>query len=150
MKRCPRCALSLETSAFAPNGSRYDGLQAYCRECQRAKAHEHYLANKEQYIARAKRSKDRARANGKRGTQTYLAVRRQRLDELKSVPCADCGGSYSPWVMDFDHVRGEKAFNVGSGLSLGVARMLAEAAKCEVVCSNCHRERTQRRQRGRP
>jgi hypothetical protein len=46
--------------------------------------------------------------------------------------------------MDFDHVRGEKLFEIGQAPSKGasLATLLAEIAKCEVVCSNCHRQRT--------
>ena len=29
------------------------------------------------------------------------------VDQLKKQPCADCGGHYPPFMMDFDHVRGE-------------------------------------------
>jgi hypothetical protein len=43
--------------------------------------------------------------------------------------------------MDFDHVRGEKLGCVPQMSS--VERILAEAAKCDVVCANCHRIRTQ-------
>jgi hypothetical protein len=46
--------------------------------------------------------------------------------------------------MDFDHVRGEKQSNVASlvGMSASEERLRAEIAKCDVVCANCHRERT--------
>lgn len=60
----------------------------------------------------------------------------------KDKPCEDCGIKYPPYVMDFDHVRGEKVRKV-SGLTNGsTAVILAEIAKCDVVCANCHRERT--------
>jgi hypothetical protein len=54
-------------------------------------------------------------------------------------------------MMDFDHVRGEKLFDVsrmvGPGLSLELIK--AEIAKCDVVCANCHRIRTfERRHKG--
>jgi hypothetical protein len=50
--------------------------------------------------------------------------------------------------MDFDHVRGEKVANVSVLVAGGASRrrVLAEIAKCEVVCANCHRERTHGRQ----
>jgi hypothetical protein len=68
--------------------------------------------------------------------------------EAKNRPCADCGRSYPPYVMDFDHVRGEKVANVSVLVAGGASRrrVLAEIAKCEVVCANCHRERTHGRQ----
>lgn len=78
----------------------------------------------------------------------YQKVRRgQRLDyvwNIKDVPCADCGLRYPPYIMQFDHVRGEKEFNIGRGTSSGVSqeRLDAEIAKCDIVCANCHAERT--------
>jgi len=100
---------------------------------------EHYAANHEYYLAKAKRS----------NTKRYEELRRQ-LVALKSVPCTDCGQRFPPWVMDFDHVRGQKLFDVGRGLRGNARDMLSEAAKCEVVCANCRRDRTYKRLMMRP
>src|SRR5690349_10440895 len=63
--------------------------------------------------------------------------------QAKSVPCADCGIQYDPWIMDFDHVRGEKKYNLNRLMQISVnyQTIRDEIAKCEVVCSNCHRAR---------
>lgn len=68
---------------------------------------------------------------------------RQWLDNLKSVPCTDCGISYPPYVMDFDHRDPITKRNQVSNL-LGCSRHViqTEIDKCDVVCANCHRERT--------
>lgn len=51
--------------------------------------------------------------------------------------------------MDLDHVRGVKEFKVSEAVhhayGIRMERLMAEIAKCEVVCANCHRVRTQRR-----
>lgn len=62
----------------------------------------------------------------------------------KDTPCTDCGKRYPPWVMDFDHVRGPKLFDIGSARNKAgsLRRLKEEIAKCEVVCANCHRTRT--------
>jgi hypothetical protein len=62
----------------------------------------------------------------------------------KQKPCADCGGTFHPVAMDFDHVRGEKLNEVSTLLRTGssLETLKAEIAKCDVVCSNCHRVRT--------
>src|SRR5438132_335293 len=70
---------------------------------------------------------------------------RKVFDDLKSVPCADGGVMYSPWVLEFDHVIGERLFNVSQGHARCVRMVLAEAAKCEIVNSNRHADRTWRR-----
>lgn len=72
--------------------------------------------------------------------------RQSLIREAKSVPCPDCGGMFPPCCMDFDHVRGEKKFNISVNMySRSFAALLEEIAKCDVVCANCHRIRTERR-----
>lgn len=46
--------------------------------------------------------------------------------------------------MDFDHVQGVKVGNVGKMVNeaVSVETLMAEIAKCEVVCANHHRIRT--------
>lgn len=81
------------------------------------------------------------------GDYVYVAQTssvRDKIVELKSVPCADCGVRFPYQAMDFDHLPGyEKVANVSA-----IGRMealLEEVSKCEVVCSNCHRIRTAKR-----
>jgi hypothetical protein len=70
------------------------------------------------------------------------------LNSLKEGrPCMDCGGVFPPWCMDFDHREGEvKLYKGVSDLMAnrlcGKQRILAEIAKCDLVCANCHRTRT--------
>lgn len=68
------------------------------------------------------------------------------LEELKDVPCADCSGRFPPECMDFDHVIGDKRYGVGAVAHVSRRVILEEAAKCDIICANCHRIRT--RQRG--
>jgi hypothetical protein len=69
------------------------------------------------------------------------------LRDLKTkTPCVDCGINYPYYVMDFDHVRGQKHANVMELVStLSKKKIDEEIAKCEIVCSNCHRIRTHMR-----
>jgi hypothetical protein len=61
-------------------------------------------------------------------------------------PCADCKIHFPYYVMDFDHVRGRKQKNVMELIpTLSKKKIDEEIAKCEVVCSNCHRVRTHMR-----
>jgi hypothetical protein len=121
---------------FKPKGSQ--GWQAYCPSCQAAYRRQHYQANKQCYVERAKRSAA-ARREAVRGII-------QKAKEGKS--CADCGKAYQAWVLQFDHVdASDKEAAVANMASRGasVARVLTEIAKCEIVCANCHAERTHRR-----
>lgn len=99
----------------------------------RASRRNHYHANKQPYL-------DRARAQ-------KLELTRY-VNELKaSTPCADCGVQYPPFVMEFDHRGGETKLNNVSALSRygSRKRLDAEIAKCDIVCSNCHAIRTYKR-----
>lgn len=98
---------------------------------QKEAQHRSYLNNKERYIKK------------QRDTRT---IWRQRINELKSKPCMDCGGKFPPCVMDFDHRdRNTKIAGVCelSRHSTWVA-VIKEIEKCDVVCANCHRIRTQK------
>ena len=66
------------------------------------------------------------------------------LRDLKEkTPCVDCKINYPYYVMDFDHVRGKKHANVMELVTtLSKKKIDEELAKCEIVCSNCHRVRT--------
>ena len=64
---------------------------------------------------------------------------RRRLDALKAVPCLDCGLSFPPEAMDFDHVRGKKEGNVSDMVGRPWPVLKVEVAKCDVVCATCHR-----------
>lgn len=93
------------------------------------------------------------RIKRQRGTPAVLA-KRKLIAERKQYPCADCGRHFPEVCMDFDHVRGEKVFNISQGVNwIAMDRFVAELDKCEVVCSNCHRIRTRDRKypgAGRP
>ena len=67
------------------------------------------------------------------------------IHHLKSVPCKDCGGTFPVYVMEFDHTRGAKVCNVPKLWHCSGVMFLAEVAKCDVVCANCHRIRTRTR-----
>jgi hypothetical protein len=72
-------------------------------------------------------------------------VFKELLTILKWGPCTDCGGVFPACVMDFDHVRGVKEFDLSKGGSKTWSALVEELSKCEVVCSNCHRIRTSNR-----
>lgn len=103
---------------------------------RREYARAHYEANKEVYLARA-------RASNAKKLKRY----REIVRKAKSAPCADCNISYPYYVMQFDHIGPEKNFNVGDCFAwkFSEKRLLAEMALCEVVCANCHMERTHQR-----
>ena len=87
-----------------------------------------------------KEKPERRSAQSKKEVQEMLA----RIKEKNG--CVDCGNKFPWYVLDFDHVYGKKVANIGQMLNyFSVEDILKEVAKCEVVCSNCHRERTYQR-----
>lgn len=82
--------------------------------------------------------------------QRYQAERRAPrqaiADKIKmDAGCMDCGlHPEHAQVLEFDHRPDEvKLFHISDRMVSGtVADLLAEIAKCDVVCANCHRVRT--------
>ena len=73
--------------------------------------------------------------------KAYLVAYIRSIKERNA--CADCKIFYPYYVMDFDHVRGRKQKNVMEIIpTLSKKKIDEEIAKCEIVCSNCHRYRT--------
>lgn len=85
----------------------------------------------------------RRRAQGYKAPAIRFAL--EKVNELKSsTPCADCGNKFPAICMDFDHQRDkveEVSRLVANGEKWDVIQ--AEIDKCEIVCANCHRIRTQ-------
>ena len=79
--------------------------------------------------------------------RNYRKQRTLLLNGLKNVSCKDCGTHYPPECMQFDHVRGEKRANIAHMRTCSVKKLLAEIAKCDVVCANCHAIRTHKRRK---
>lgn len=131
MKTCSACKISKASEEFHLHARK--GLQDKCKECQKVYAQKHYRDHKQVYLERAIRSNAGKRADFK-----------QKMQELKSRPCMDCGGVFDPVAMDFDH-KSDKHFSIATGPTRSWERVLAEVAKCDLVCANCHRVRTRDR-----
>lgn len=135
--RCSTCRVEKPAEQFPTRGNNTPSNR--CFECQRAYMRDWYRANKDRHIAAARRY------SAKNGAALLAAVA-----AFKSKPCADCGQTFPLCVMECDHVRGTKRANVANMVGGGrcrysLAAVLAELAKCDVVCANCHRIRTHER-----
>ena len=81
--------------------------------------------------------------------QIYNANQRYRLNRIKLIayykdkPCADCQMFYPYYVMHFDHRDpSKKSFTIGNKTEINKKKLIEEIKKCDVVCANCHSERT--------
>ena len=71
---------------------------------------------------------------------------RKLILEAKEVPCVDCGVRYPFWIMQFDHRdSSKKDFELRSPGCRALQKLKDEMAKCDVVCANCHEDRTHKR-----
>ena len=60
--------------------------------------------------------------------------------------CADCGYDKIAQALHLDHLPGQgKVASVSQMNHLSRKAIISEIAKCEVVCANCHAERTVQR-----
>lgn len=130
--RCNGCARSnLPVGAFFVRQRKAGGglrIAQPCREC----------------ISKAQATPV-GRASRRQKQRNYSRRRRGIIDQLKAKPCSDCGRTFPPICMDFDHVRGAKRIEISRAASLPLDELMAEIAKCDLVCSNCHRIRTSMR-----
>jgi hypothetical protein len=75
--------------------------------------------------------------------QKYNQKRMEVYNRLKCAPCTDCGKQYNPWIMQFDHRDpSNKSFQVSRMATALSKRVLDEIKKCDLVCANCHADRT--------
>jgi hypothetical protein len=129
MKRCARCGETKPLSEFHRHKSRRDGVQVYCKLCRAQIDRERYL-----------------RLRGTRvPSRNWERSHAEWLLELKSgKPCTDCGRTFPPQVMQWDHLPGVPKLGEISTAFRGRSRAdtLEEISKCELVCANCHAIRT--------
>lgn len=136
VKKCSKCNIEKLLTDFNKKGG--GRLQPYCRECDNAHAREYYKINR-----------DKVKDQINTARKIRVANLSKEIKTLKeSTPCADCGKKYPYYVMDFDHVNGTKVGNISHMVQSGVTKKIKEEIdKCEIVCANCHRERTHSRRK---
>ena len=103
-----------------------------------------------------KESSRRHYANNREAVKAKVVVnnktlRKRNKDYVDSVkantPCEDCGKIYPPYVMQFDHILEGKRGAVSNLVRecVSIQTIQTEIDKCELVCANCHAERTHSR-----
>ena len=145
--RCDKCkaAKHVYSKQHPIKESRHGLPGTYNRGCRCEPCHKAFLAWR-----RSPKQTNRVNRTNRFWRERGKVRRQELLNALKNVPCADCTNRFPPICMDFDHVRGKKCFSLAYGLSkrISMARIFAEIEKCEVVCANCHRIRTDKRRGG--
>lgn len=117
----------------------------FCATARQARQREKKLQRSRD---RSKTPEEKARCFSKSRRKTV--ERREMLARIKMKRgCMDCRYKGHPVALDFDHVNGKKFMGVAQMGTFSLERILAEVAKCQIVCFRCHRLREAgRRSRG--
>ena len=134
LRNCGNCKQSKVATQFNWK-NRIQGLRhSVCKECHAKYKRNHYLENRNLYIAKAMKWN-----SGQR-----LKLQKLVAEHLKKNPCVDCGET-DMVVLDFDHIS-DKIKSIAEliqGYS-STQRLITEIKKCDVRCANCHRRKTAR------
>lgn len=128
-----------------------------CREAHLTKCQDRWsdLTPEQQLRRRTENRTESARYRANSPEKAHAAkhrrirVLRQIVHDAKARPCTDCGAGYPYYVMQFDHLRDKHIAVSAAVTQVSEARLRAEIAKCDVVCANCHAERTHQRHQAR-
>lgn len=136
------------------HGHKFDGTEVWhtnwrgfkcrvCRECararmQRKRENPNFKANEAAKQAHWRRNNQ---DEYRRRYQAEFDRKRQILLDARAGGCVRCGEKH-PACLDFHHRDGKesKLGNIGQFRKFGTDRLLAEIAKCDVLCANCHRK----------
>jgi hypothetical protein len=73
---------------------------------------------------------------------------REILIEKMGGKCVECGCTE---ILEFDHIDpSTKSFNIAAGYTKPKETLLAEVAKCQLLCNKCHIEKTKKDSKFRP
>lgn len=139
--KCSQCKEEKEAHSFATFRSRKGEIRrrGVCKNCRGKYAIENFEKLQVWRLNYNIKNKSKKRL---RDADRRRQIK-EKIDEIKSVPCKDCGRQWLPIAMDFDHIKGKNrsiARMVGGAYSLQL--ILEEIKLCEVVCACCHRIRT--------
>ena len=127
MKKCGKCKETKSLDCFYTSSSQSGGYQSYCKTCSSKRRIQYYKDNREQ--------------ENKRRLAHVAKIRAKFRQYKRSLQCSRC--NENRWyVLDFHHVNDDKDNSVGNMVQekYGWNTIMAEINKCEVLCSNCHRE----------
>ena len=137
LKHCGKCNNHKSIDDFSFKNKKKNIRQNMCKSCHKNYMKEHYTNNKLSYKEKATLSNIK-----------YISRNRDWVSEFKQdKPCADCGNTYHPCAMDFDHINDDKIDSISKMMNQAVSidTIISEIQKCELVCAVCHRIRTYNR-----
>lgn len=131
------------------------------KEKERERNRRYYAKNKERLAEQQKKrsTPESRRYHSEKGLEHYQNNKEKRLQQSKmriernakwifeyllENPCIKCG-EWNPVRLEFDHFK-DKVAPVSILVLNGAAlkKIQTEVEKCQVLCANCHREKTAR------
>lgn len=130
---CTKCGEERSLDFFSWRSKAAGIHKKRCKDCDKIYHLNYYLKNRSQEIKRSALNTTKTRHRNRELLYQFFLTH----------ACVDCGDN-DPLVLEFDHVRGEKKFNVANMVLRGFSwqTILLEIGKCEVRCANCHRRKT--------
>lgn len=130
-------------------------MKPICRACKQPKVTSKCgpcrIAAQKRYISRMRETNPEVLKRWRKNTQkrqvgtVKFKTRRQKLRLVRMMGgcCSLCGYDKNLGAMDFDHRDPTtKKASVGLLLLGSFNKAYEEAKKCDLLCANCHRERT--------
>lgn len=141
MRVCKSCGFPKSLLDFGADSHLKTGRKGSCLVCVNTYARKLYDST---------RSKHRKKGHD---SVLYFSQRvkahKEFLNSLKDGKlCADCGSSFPPVCLDFDHVVSGKRYSLSQMSNHRRDLVLEELSRCELVCCVCHRVRTKERVTG--
>lgn len=125
MKICTRCHKEKSESEF--HIKTHGKLSPECKECHREYVRLHYKNNKNYYLEKAKKQREKTR---------------DWYEKYKASVSCETRGENHPATLDFHHRQPSKKEKCISTMisESSLAAIKREIKKCKVLCSNCHRK----------
>ena len=131
-KQCSVCNKVKVITNFSWKLKKKGLRQHHCKACQRHYNADHYQSNKADYV-------DKVMVRSENNKKFIFCLKDNK-------PCQDCNQKFRHYVLDFDHRDPKtKVAGIAQMYTWSKEAILAEIDKCDLVCANCHRERTFRR-----
>jgi len=125
---CRKCKKDKDVSGFHKESRKESGYATACKSCKKEIDKVSYERRKDK-IAEQKKVK--------------IDIFRQEYKTLKDGKCCAKCGETKLYMLDFHHKDSEdKSFNIGEEAwrTLSIKKVKDEIKKCEILCSNHHRE----------
>lgn len=125
-KTCSRCDEEKDINEFAWKQRKKGIRQAQCHPCRKQSQRENYQRNN---------------TNIKRRVKENKARHRKEFHEWKATLFCEICGENEECCLEFHHRDPKKKdLEVSRLIDWSLARAKKEAAKCAVLCSNCHKK----------